>query len=121
MAKFLPVLFGAVAATMLAGCSATTIDYRTMTAPQLAASPQYMPIMPRVPDGKVVVGQVEATACQASLTDPVPDHDDAILLLKQAAAVKGATALGGVGSRLIPTRTATCYSSAYAYGVGYIN
>ena len=121
MSRYLTVLFGVVAVTLLSGCSVTTIDYKTMTAPQLAASPQYMPIMPKVPDGKVVIGQIEATACQAKLTDPVPTHDDAILLLKQAAALKGATALAEVGSRLIPTRTATCYSSAYAYGVGYVN
>lgn len=121
MAKILPALYSISAVLLLAGCSATTIDYRTMTAAQLAASPQYMPIMPSVPDGKVTIGPLEATACQASLTDPVPDYDDAILLLKEAAAQKGATALGGVGSRLIPTRTATCYSSAYAYGIGYIN
>src|SRR5688572_28632921 len=121
MPRYLPVLLGAVAAAMLAGCSATTIDYRTMTAPQLAASPQYMPIMPRVPSGKRVIGPVEATACQATLLEPVPDHDDAILLLKQAAAQQGATALAEVGSRVISTRSAHCYSSAYAYGVGYVN
>ena len=121
MSRFLPVLIGAVAVTMLAGCSVTTIDYKTMTAPQLAASPQYMPIMPRVPDGKTVIGNVEATACQAKLTDPVPDNDDAILLLKQAAALRGATAMAEVGSRLIPTKTDHCYASAYAYGIGYVN
>lgn len=121
MPRFVPVLFGAAALTALAGCSVTTIDYRTMTAAELAASPQYMPIMPRIPGGKQVIGPVEATACQAALTDPVPDHDDAILLLKQAAAAKGATALANVGSRLIATRTATCYTSAYAYGTGYVN
>lgn len=121
MSKVLPILFVAAATAMLAGCSATTIDYRTMTAPQLAASPQYMPIMPRVPTGKSVIGPVEATACQATLLEPVPDHDDAILLLKQTAARQGATALAEVGSRAISTRTAHCYASVYAYGVGYVN
>ncbi len=121
MSKFLPVLLGAAAMTLLAGCSVTTIDYRTMTAAQLAASPEYMPIMPSVPAGKKVIGLIEATACQATLLEPVPDHDDAMLLLKQTAAQKGATALAEVGSRLITTRTAHCYRSAYAYGVGYVN
>ena len=121
MPRYLPVLFGAATAAVLAGCSVTTIDYRTMTAEQLAESPQYMLITPSVPAGKLVIGPVEATACQATLLEPVPDYNDAYLLLKQAAIRKGATALGSVGSRLIPTRTAHCYSSAYAYGVGYVN
>ena len=121
MPKYLLVLIGASTAAILAACSVTTIDYHSMTAQQLAEKPEYMPTTLSVPAGKVVIGPVEATACQAALTDPVPDHNDAYLLLRREAALKGATAVAGVGSRVIATRTANCYTSVYAYGTAYVN
>ena len=121
MLKFTPVLFGATAVVLLAGCSVTTIDYKTMTAADMMARPEFMPIMPKVPEGKVSLGRVEVTACQAKLTDPIPDHEDAYLKLKREAAGKGATALANVSSRTVSTVTAYCYTSVIASGDAYIN
>ena len=97
-------------------------SYKTMTAADFAVNPQFMPLTPRgMPEGKMSIGKVEATACQAKLTDPVPDYADAYLMLKREAANRGAIGLANAGMRTISTATAHCYTSVYAYGEGYTN
>jgi hypothetical protein len=105
----------------VAGCSATKIDVQHMSATDLTASPEFMSIYPKVPDGAKVIGPVASNLCQVKKTDPSPSNEDAIKALKVQAAQKGATALAQVTFGRTATKTPNCVTSAYARGIAYIH
>ncbi|RYE09804.1 MAG: hypothetical protein EOP22_07140 [Hyphomicrobiales bacterium] len=107
-------------ALVLTGCTSTRIDFGAMTADDLVQHPEYMTIMPSVPDGARVIGPVESLLCQKVKTAPAPDGDDALLALKRQAALAGGTALAEVSIKVVPTKSANCLSSASAGGIAYI-
>jgi hypothetical protein len=111
---------GLAAALVLAGCSATSIDFDSMTAADLAAQPQYMMIVPSVPKTASVVGPVDVEICNKKRSDPVPTDDSVLLLLKTEAARKGATALADVSFRVTPEGTDSCFSHARASGTAFM-
>lgn len=111
---------GLTAALVLAGCSATSIDFDSMTAADLVAQPQYMMIVPSVPKTASVVGPVEVEVCNKRRSDAVPTHDSVILLLRQEAARKGATALASVSSKVEAAGTDTCFAAASASGTAFM-
>lgn len=118
MLKLLAATLGC--ALVLSGCASTRIDFDSMTARDLIKHPEYMTIMPSVPDGVTVIGPVESLLCQKLKTDPAPDGDDALLALKQRAAQAGGTALAEVSIKVVSAKSALCLSSASAGGIAYI-
>ncbi len=113
------VAIGAMLA--VTGCSASKLDVQHMSATDLTASPGFMSIYPKVPDGVKVIGPVASNLCQAKKSDPSPSNEDAIKALKVQAAQKGATALAQVTFGRTTTKTPDCVSSAYARGIAYIH
>ena len=110
-----------IAVLALAGCSATSINFDAMTAEDLMKQPQYMAIYPSVPDGVVVVGDVTAEICNKRRSDPIPNDDTILTLLKLRAAEKGGTRLADVTFRVTPEGTDTCFSYATAKGTAYVH
>ena len=106
---------------VLAGCSVTTVDTKSLTAADLVAKPEYMGIYPKVPNDAKVIGPVSADLCQKKLKDKVPTGDDAVRALKVAAAQKGATALAEVSFGTSAEETNDCHATAHASGVGYVH
>ena len=106
---------------VLAGCSATSINFDAMTAEDLMNQPQYMEIRPSVPDGVVVVGEVAAEICNKRRSDPIPTDDTILTLLKLEAAKRGGTRLADVSFRVTPEGTDTCFSHARAAGTAYVH
>lgn len=110
-----------VAAVVLAGCSASSVNFDAYTAEDFVKSPQWMETRPTVPDGVVVVGDVTAEICNKRRSDPVPDDDDILNLLRLEAAKKGGTRLANVSYRVTPEGTDTCFAHARASGTAYIH
>ena len=106
---------------ILAGCSVTTVDTKSLTASDLVAKPEYMGIYPSVPKDAKVIGPVSVELCQKKLKDPVPTGDDAVRALKVAAAQQGATALAKVSYGTSAEETNDCHATAHATGVGYVH
>jgi hypothetical protein len=112
---------GFAAIVVLAGCTATSINFDAMTAEDLMKQPQYMEIRPSVPDGVVVVGPVTADICNKRRSDPVPNDQTILTLLKLEAAKKGGTRLADVTFKVTPEGTDTCFAYAHASGTAYIH
>lgn len=112
---------GLIAAVMLAGCSATSINFDAMTAEDLMKQPQYMEIRPSVPKGVVVVGDVTAEICNKRRSDRAPNDETILTALKLAAATKGGTRLANVTFKVTPEGTDTCFAYASAKGTAYIH
>ena len=112
---------GIAALIVLAGCSATSIDTKHMSAADLTTSPQYMAIRPNVPKDGKLVGPVQVQLCQAKLTDRPPTGDEALTALKVAAAKAGGTELADVSFGTDPKQTAHCYSTAHANGTAFVH
>lgn len=110
-----------VTVLMLAGCSATSINFDAMTAEDLMKQPQYMEIRPSVPKGVVVVGDVSAEICTKRRSDRAPNDETILTALKLAAATKGGTRLANVTFKVTPEGTDTCFAYASAKGTAYIH
>jgi hypothetical protein len=111
---------GAIAlAVVLAGCTAKKLDYRTMTAEELARNPDFMPIFPTAPANGILIGEVSAMLCQHQASEPEATTDRAIRELKRTAALRGARVLTGVNARTGVVRIEECHTSASANGVAY--
>jgi hypothetical protein len=106
---------------LLAGCSATSINFDAMTAEDLKKQPQYMEIRPSVPDGVVVVGDVSAEICNKRRSEAAPTDDTILTLLKLRAAEAGGTRLANVSFKVTPEGTDTCFAYASAKGTAYIH
>jgi hypothetical protein len=104
----------------LAGCSASSIDFKTMTAAELLAQPDFMTIVPFVPKGASVAGPVTAEICNKKRSDRAPTDADILRLLKQQAARIGATALAEVSYKVEPAGTDTCFTYASAKGTAFM-
>jgi hypothetical protein len=111
---------GVVTIFVLAGCTATSINFDAMTAEDLAKQPQYMEIRPSVPDDVVVIGAVSVEICNKRRSEAVPTDDTVLTLLKLEAARKGGTRLANVSFKVTPEGTDTCFAYARAAGTAYI-
>jgi hypothetical protein len=105
----------------VAGCTASSINFDTMTAEDFVKQPQFMEIRPTVPDGVTVIGEVKVEICNKRRSDKVPTKEDVILLVRLEAAKKGATRMSRVTWDVKPEGTNTCFAYASASGVGYIH
>jgi hypothetical protein len=103
----------------LAGCTAKKLDYRTMTAEELARSPDFMPVFPTAPSDGILIGEVSATLCQRQASEPEATTDRAIREMKRTAALRGAKVLTGVSARTGVARLEECHTSAAATGTAY--
>jgi hypothetical protein len=112
---------GFAALVLLAGCSASSINFDAMTAEDLMKQPQYMAIYPSVPDGVVVVGDVSVEICNKRRSDAAPNDETILTALKLEAAKKGGTRLADVTFRVTPEGTDTCFAYASAKGTTYIH
>jgi hypothetical protein len=106
-------------AVALAGCTAKKLDYRTMTAEELARNPDFMPVFPTAPANGILIGEVSAMVCQRLASEPEATTDRAIRELKRTAALRGARVLSGVSMRSGVVRIEECHTSASAAGTAW--
>ena len=122
--KRIPNALALAALVCLAGCDTTgvtdtaAVAYATVT-PELAAAGASVSVgAPGA--GMKSVGKVEATGCQKTHYDPQPDEAFTLALLKQQAAVKGATILANVAyHHYNVSLSANCYTTIVADGVAW--